>query len=349
VIPLTIEISRSGMRIACFPGSERSKPHMIKSIRRRDVILGIGAGIGASLIAAPFVHAEGEPIVIRAGALKLIHSIAPYFYDQFVPAGYKVEVTPFETPTECKNAVVTKSVDFGAFGIAAAILGAAAGEPVVVIASTCNRGMAIIAKKDSGISSIKDLKGKRIAVFPGTTQEVFFLERLKMEGMTIKDVEPVRVSFSEMHISLARGDIDAYVGAEPGPGVSLSTGVGQLVEYPYSTPMGSLNMVFGTHADLIKEMPDLVKVMLGIHQRATDFAASHKDALVAMAVSKLGQKKEAIEASVPNVELTWKMGAKEIEESKIYADHMLALKQIKRLPDFATFMDTSFVDSVKPT
>ena len=93
------------------------------------------------------MRAEGEPVVIRAGALKLIHSIAPYFYEQFVPAGYKVEVLPFETPTECKNAVVTKSVDFGAFGIAAAILGAAAGEPVVVIASTCNRGMAIIAKK----------------------------------------------------------------------------------------------------------------------------------------------------------------------------------------------------------
>src|SRR5262249_969649 len=128
-----------------------------------------------------------------------------------------------ETPTECKNAVVTKSVDFGAFGIAAAILGAAAGEPVVVIASTCNRGMAIIARKDAGINALKDLKGKRVAVFPGTTQEVFFLERLKMEGMTIKDVEPVRVSFSEMHISLARGDIDAYVGAEPGPRVSLST------------------------------------------------------------------------------------------------------------------------------
>ena len=40
---------------------------------------------------------------------------------------------------------------------------------------------------------------------------------------------------------------------------------------------------------------------------------------------------------------------KEIEQSKTYADHMLALKQIKRLPDFATFIDTSFVDAVKPT
>src|SRR5258708_7403640 len=193
------------------------------------------------------------------------------------------------------------------------------------------------------------LRAEGPIVFPGTTQEVFFLERLKMEGMTIKDVEPVRVSFSEMHISLARGDIDAYVGAEPGPGVSLSSGVGQLVEYPYSTPMGSLNMVFGTHADLIREKPELVRVMIGIHQRATDFAATNKDALVAMASQKLGQKKEAIEASVPNVELTWKLGPKEIEESRIYADHMLALKQIKRLPDFATFIDTSFVDAVNPT
>ena len=213
---------------------------MSKTIHRRHFMAGLGVSVGTGLIAAPsIVRAAAEPIVIRAGALKLIHSIAPYFYDQFVPAGYKVEVVPFETPTECKSAVVTKSVDFGAFGIAAAILGAAAGEPVVVIASTCNRGMAIISKKDSGINALKDLKGKRVAVFPGTTQEVFFLERLKMEGMTIKDVEPVRVSFSEMHISLARGDIDAYVGAEPGPGVSLSSGIGQLVEYPYSTPMGS--------------------------------------------------------------------------------------------------------------
>ena len=319
---------------------------MKRTIPRREFIAAMGAG----LIAAPsIVRAAGEPVTIRAGALKLIHSIAPYFYDQFVPAGYKVEVTPFETPTECKSAVVTKSVDFGAFGIAAAILGAAAGEPVVVIASTCNRGMAIIARKGSGINSLKDLKGKRVAVFPGTTQEVFFLERLRMEGMTIKDVEPVRVSFSEMHISLARGDIDAYVGAEPGPGVSLSTGVGQLVEYPYSTPMGSLNMVFGTSADLIKEKPELVKVMLGIHQRSTDYAQTNRDAMVAMASQKLGQKKEAIEASVPNVELTWKLGPREIEESRIYADHMLALKQIKRVPDFSTFFDTSFVDAVKPT
>ncbi len=165
--------------------------------------------------------------------------------------------------------------------------------------------------------------------------------------MNIKDVEPVRLSFSEMHISLARGDIDAYVGAEPGPGVSLSTGIGQLVEYPYSTPMGSLNMVFGTHHDVIAEKPDLVRVMLGIHQRATDYAASHKDALVAMASSKLGQKKEAIEASVPNAgtDLEARLDGNRGRRRKSMPTTCWR-EADQGVPDFSTFFDTSFVDAV---
>jgi NitT/TauT family transport system substrate-binding protein len=311
-------------------------------IRRRDFL--IGAGVAA--IASPTIVRAQQPTVIKMGALKLIHSIAPYFYDRFTPAGYKVDVVPFESPADGKNAVVTKSVDFGMFGIAAATLGAAAGEPIVVIASACNRGMAVIAKKGSPIVSIKDLRGKRVAIWPGSTQEVFILERLRMEGMSIKDITPVRVSFSEMHLALARGDVDAYVGAEPGPGVSLSSGVGQLVEYPYGTAMGSLNMIFGAHRDTLAEKPELTKVILGIHRKASEFAMKNPDEMAAMAVAKLGQKKEAILASVPNVELTWRFGPTEILEAKTYAEHMLELKQIKQLPDFTGFFDTKFVDDL---
>src|SRR5262249_60036678 len=134
-------------------------------IHRRDFII----GAGVSTLACPAILRAQETTVIKMGALKLIHSIAPYFYEKFTPAGYKVEVIPFESPTEGKNAVVTKSVDFGMFGIAAATLGAAAGEPIVVIASACNRGMAVIAGHDRGISGIKDLKGKLLALLPDST------------------------------------------------------------------------------------------------------------------------------------------------------------------------------------
>jgi ABC-type nitrate/sulfonate/bicarbonate transport system substrate-binding protein len=305
----------------------------------------LAATAATALLPAPHVQAQSVT-TIRMGALKLIHSISPHFYDRFTPAGYKVEVVPFESPTEGKNAVVTKSVDFGMFGIAAAVLGAAAGEPVVVIASACNKGMGVVAGKDSGIATIKDLKGKRVAIWPGSTQEVFILERLRMEGMTIKDITPVRISFSEMHLALARGDIDAYVGAEPAPGVSLSTGIGRIVEYPYGTAMGALNMIFGAHRDTLAEKPDLTKVILGIHRKASDFAMADRAEMVAMAVAKLGQKKEAIEASAPNVDLTWRFGETEMGQAKTYAQHMLELRQIRRLPDFAAFFDTRFVDEL---
>ena len=305
------------------------------------------AGIGATALGAPAISRAQSVTVIKMGSLKLIHSIAPHFYQRFTPAGYAVEVIPFESPTEGKNAVVTRSVDFGMFGIAAATLGAAAGEPIVVTASACNKGMAVVAGKDSPIASIKDLKGKRVAIWPGSTQEVFILERLRMEGMSVKDITPIRVSFSEMHLALARGDVDAYVGAEPGPGVSLSTGIGKIVEYPYSTAMGSLNMVFGAHRDTLAQKPDLTRVILGIHRRASEFAMANPAEMIAMAVAKLGQKRDAIEASVPNVELTWQFGDTEILQAKTYAQHMLALKQIRQLPDFNTFFDTSFVDELK--
>ena len=297
----------------------------------------------ALLLAASLLSpAQAADRVIKVGALKLIHSITPYFYEKFTPAGYKIEVIPFESPTDGKNAVLTGSVDFGTFGFAAAMLGAAAGEPLVIFAAQCNRGMAVVTGAKSDIKTIKDLKGKKLAIWPGSTQEVVILERLKAEGMTIKDVQHVRLPFSDMAPALARGDVDAYVGAEPGPGISLANGVGKIVEYPYSTSIGTLNMVWGVKADTIEKDPALVKVMMDIHKKATDYAMSNRAAMVEMAIQKLGQQKASIEAAAPNVELTWKMDADFIKRAKAYGDLMLEKKQIRALPDYDKFLNTKF-------
>lgn len=304
----------------------------------------------SAVLAAPFILRAGasraDVVTIRMGALKLIHSITPWFYERFMPAGYAVEVIPFESPTDCKSAVVTRSVDFGTFGIAAGILGAAAHEPVVVFGSACNKGMAVVARKDGPIATLKDLKGKRVAIWPGSTQEVFILERLRMEGMTIRDVESVRVSFSEMPAALARGDVDAYVGAEPGPGNSLASGVGKIVEYPYSTAMGSLNMIMGAHRDTIDQKPELAAIVLSLQKQGSEYATAHPDEMVSMAVTKLGMKREAVDLSVRNVELNWKMTPETVQAGRTYAQHMLELRQIRALPDFSTFFDTKISDQL---
>ena len=281
--------------------------------------------------------------VIKVGTLKLIHGITPYFYEKFTPPGYRIEVIPFETPTDGKNAVVTKSVDFGTYGLAAATLGGAAGEPVVVIAAQCNRGMAIVARADGGVTSVKGLAGKRVGILPGSTQEVVFLDRLKQEGMTIKDIQSVRVSFSEMASTLERGDIDAYVGAEPGPSISVGKGIGKVVEYPYTTPTGSVNMVMTTHADTLRDKAELVKVFLEIHRKATEYAMGDRAAFVAMSSQKLGIPANVVDIAAPNVELTWKLDEDWVTRARYYGSQMLDKKQIRQLPDYAVFIQPTLV------
>ncbi|MCX7362784.1 MAG: NrtA/SsuA/CpmA family ABC transporter substrate-binding protein, partial [Alphaproteobacteria bacterium] len=247
-----------------------------------------------------------------------------------------------------KNAVVTKSVDFGAFGIAAAILGGAAGEPVAVVGALSNKGMGVISKAGSDVKAIKDLKGKKVGIWPGSTQEVFILERLRMEGLSIKDITSVRVPFGEMPTMLARGDLDAYVGAEPGPALSITSGVGQLVEYPYGTAMGGLNMIFGTHEDTAAKNPDLVRTMLKIHRQAVEFMLANKAAVVDMTVAKLGANRAAVEQALGanNVEYAWKLDEKVLGQAKTYAQHMLELKQIRALPKFETFLNPKFSNEI---
>jgi NitT/TauT family transport system substrate-binding protein len=309
--------------------------------------IGVVACALAGLAVAALAPAMAEERVIKVGTLKLIHAITPYFYEKFTPPGYKIEVLPFESPTDGKNAVVTGSVDFGTYGLAAATLGAAAHEPVVIIAASCNRGMAVVAGAKSGIGALQDLKGKRVGIWPGSTQEVVILNRFADEGMSIKDIQPIRLSFSDMAPALARGDVDAYVGAEPGPGISLANGTGKIVEYPYSTKIGSLNMVMTTSQKMVDGDPTLILTFLKIHRAASEYAMAHRDELVAMAVQKLGQSRDSIDRAAPNVELTWNIDDAFLAAAKYYGTEMLERKQIRELPtDYDMFINTRFVHEV---
>jgi NitT/TauT family transport system substrate-binding protein len=298
--------------------------------------------IALAVIFAPSAQAQDKDKVLRVGTLKLIHGISAYFYEKFVPPGYTVEVIPFESPTDGKNAVLTGTVDACIHGIAAFILGAAAGEPVVIVASANNGGMAIMAGANTDIKTVKDLKGKKVAIWPGSTQEAIILERLRMEGMSIKDIQPIRLQFSDMAGALARGDVDAYVGAEPAAGISLANGSGKLVEYPYSTPIGPLNMIVSASQKTVKEKPERIKLIVEMHRKAVEYAMAHPGEIVDMAIAKLGQQKKSIELAVPNVELVWKVDDTFMQRANAYAKLMYENKQIRQEIDLKQFVTTEF-------
>jgi NitT/TauT family transport system substrate-binding protein len=110
--------------------------------------------------------------------------------------------------------------------------------------------------------------------------------------------------------------------------------------------MGSLNMILATHHDYTEQKPELCKIMVDTQRKASTYAMSNPVAMIDMTVAKLGQKREAIEVSVPNVELNWRMTPEMMTETHIYAQQMLELKQIRALPDFDVFLDPKFSDEV---
>ncbi len=312
-------------------------------IRRRHLF-----AAAALPLAAPHVANAQAPRTVKMGSLRLIHSMPPHFYQRFAPPGLTIEITTFDSPTDGKNAVVTRSVDFGGFGIAAGTLGAAAGEPVVVIGAFSNRGMGVVAKAGSGITNIAGLRGKRVGIWPGSTQEVFILERLRQSGMTIRDITSVRVPFGEMHAMLSRGDIDAYVGAEPGPGLSITSGVGTLVEYPYGTPMGGLNMIFATSEALIAQDPALVRTMLGVHRRATEYMMANLPEVAEATVRILGAPRAAVDHAFANenIQYVWRLDDTVLTQARLYAQQMLEMRQIRALPNFDRFLNPRFSNEV---
>lgn len=85
----------------------------------------------------------------------------------------------------------------------------------------------IVALEGSGITSLEDLRGKRVSIgAPGSGTEVNAAAILNANGMTYDDIEEQRLNFNETADALANGDIDAgfwSVGAPTSSILNLAT------------------------------------------------------------------------------------------------------------------------------
>jgi TRAP transporter TAXI family solute receptor len=85
----------------------------------------------------------------------------------------------------------------------------------------------IVTLDGSGISSLEDLRGKRVSIgAPGSGTEVNAAAILEANGITYDDIEEQRLNFNETADALANGDIDAgfwSVGAPTSSILNLST------------------------------------------------------------------------------------------------------------------------------
>ncbi|HET9516918.1 MAG TPA: ABC transporter substrate-binding protein [Actinoplanes sp.] len=293
------------------------------------------------------VALAGAERTVKVGVLRQPHLSHPLFYDRYLPANVKMEIVPFANSTEIKNAVVSGDLAFGVTGITAALQGATTGEPIVVVAAAADGGSGIVASKASGITTVEGLKGKKIGYVPGSAQDILLRLTLTKAGLDpTKDVQLLNVQFADMAAALSRGDIDAFSGAETGPSDALVKNDAVLVTKPYDTAMGKINIVLATSRKVIDTDPELVQAMVQVHAKATDFMKSNVDAWSAAVVSKYGYKADSLKLAVANIDLRWSIDDAYIAQAKVLGKQQLQLKQIQREPDYAAFIDTTFVNKV---
>lgn len=86
-----------------------------------------------------------------------------------------------------------------------------AGEKISIIATiqTSSRVNAVVARKDRGILTLKDLAGRRIGMTTGTTSDFFLDALLVTNGISKKAVQVIDLKAEEMPVALAKGDVDA--------------------------------------------------------------------------------------------------------------------------------------------
>ena len=95
------------------------------------------------------------------------------------------------------------------------------------LASVYANMVQIVALEGSGITTLEDLRGKRVSIgAPGSGTEVNAAAILEANGITYDDIEEQRLNFNETADALANGDIDAgfwSVGAPTSSILNLAT------------------------------------------------------------------------------------------------------------------------------
>src|ERR1043166_7184668 len=108
------------------------------------------------------------------------------------------------------------SIDFGSTAGSAALVSKINGNPIKSIyVYSRPEWTALVTRKDSTITKVSELKGKRVAVTRGTDPHIFLVRALLDAGLTEKDITPVLLQHPDGKTALIRGDVDAWAGLDP--------------------------------------------------------------------------------------------------------------------------------------
>ena len=187
--------------------------------------------------------------------------------------GLEGEFILFSYGPAVNEALVSGSIDIGFIGDLPSVSLAAAGASTTVVARQSTFRGAIIATSDSGIDSLKDLRGKQLYGPVGSSIHLAALGMLEEADLTPGvDVQVSNMGFADLSDALKAGRIEAAFVWDPWIENFVQEGLAKVVSEDTS-----LTMVIAARDGFLADHEDALERFLRAHKEATLFAASNHD------------------------------------------------------------------------
>ncbi len=265
---------------------------------------------------------------------------------------FKVAWSDFTSGPPMLQAMGAAAVDVGGVGNAPPVFAAAGGDKIAIVgAYQANPlGSALLVPKNSPITSVAQLKGKRIAVAQGSSADYHLLTVLTKAGLTVHDVTLSYLQPAEGLAALSSGHVDAWDIWSPfveqaevqDNARALVTGTGY--GSPYSFAVASRAAL----ADPAKAaaISDYLKLLAQAHAWAT----SHLSAWASVWAKATGlpisvMQKAASDDASNAVPIT----AAVISSEQQVSDAFTSAGLIPVHVNFSDYVDTSFNDTASAT
>lgn len=311
------------------------------------------AVLGALYLSNLHVASSGmlEPIAIRttvqelAGLIHIAENRG--FFDQ---NGLNMTVHYCDTGLACVQGMADGSTELAASSEYPVVGTLLKQENISVICSTDKyQGQYIIARKDRGIESIADLKGKEIGVARGTITEFYLGRFLFLNNISLQDVTFANVPPSRFADSIGNGSVDAIIV----PQAYLLPVEGRLGSNYVVWEAQSNQNAFGVltyRSDWIGCHSETINKLLKSLVQAENYARDHPAESRAVLQKRLNYTEGYMATIWPqhqySIALDQSLLTAMEDEGRWMISHNLT--GAKRIPDFKNYIYTKGLESVKP-
>jgi sulfonate transport system substrate-binding protein len=305
--------------------------HTSKFSRRQVLAAGLAT---ATLVASPFALAQKATRTLRIGHQKGWMSILKArgaLEKRLAPLGVGITWTEFNAGPVQLEALNVGAIDFGDVGEAPPIFAQAAGAPLVYVGATVPRPQleAIIVPKGSAITTVADLKGKKIAFNKGSNVQYFLVKLLEKHGLKYGDVQAIYLPPPDARAAFQKGSVDAWVIWDPFLASAQKTLDAQIL----ADAAGIVNNrgYYFTSRDFATQNTDVLKIAIQEINAIDSWIAKNKPAAAAELASVLGLDKSVTELYLSRAAYGTAAVTRDIlGEQQVIADTFFDLKLIPK-------------------